>query len=205
MLDRSVPLRQFVSCSFLLGERCGLQDYLKPRCLFWVLSCSLGWKSANLWGKIQNEKPGFEARKVDFVRQLFIVCTAEWRREWGWSGVLYRTEGKKTSLDRWRWWQNQVHTCKHHVALHHYMYYCYTLWLYTPLLSSVDISAHQRLRKLRRTEEETTISGTTYHKRLRTQYAWFEWTLSTRLEYRATASFLCNHVIITLERQSVLS
>ena len=124
MLDRSVPLRQFVSCSFLLGERCGLQDYLKPRCLFWVLSCSLGWKSANLWGKIQNEKPRFEARKVDFVQQLFIICTAEWRREWGWSGVLYRTKGKKTSLDRWRWWQNQVHTCKHHVALHHCMYYC---------------------------------------------------------------------------------
>lgn len=35
---------------------------------------------------------------------------------------------------------------------------------------SVDISAHRRLRKLRKAEDETTISGTAYSKRLRTQY-----------------------------------
>ena len=34
---------------------------------------------------------------------------------------------------------------------------------------SVDISAHQRSRKLRKVEGETTISGTTYQQRLRTQ------------------------------------
>lgn len=35
---------------------------------------------------------------------------------------------------------------------------------------SVDISARQRLRKLRTSESETTISGAAYHKRLRTQF-----------------------------------